>query len=369
MFECTYCDLTFNEKKLFSAHQKTKRCLNHRYLGFTCKKCLKSITGYDNALNHTTNCDEPESTQPTDKLIKVINQLAEHFKMTINFENGLDEGTITFQKTVVYKHPSILTHGIPIAAKPTLFYKTLEKLSIDNADSIIGSHNLYLNDMHHKILRLNDSFQHLGAKCNFEELCKILWLNSPTSCFQLYENRVYILDKVQCQNQNGQKWYGDTFTLTPGETIVKCVWHADPYLKQFYKKLSVLIKDLLNLYLVLGNWCLKKKKIKIVSLDECDAVLSDVMEEFHNTNLVTNLKLFSLYESFFPRFKQLLVKWLRPNKYSNIEYIYKDEAIPFFEDISLMELVDPSLTGGNYYYLMYYILPDYEKPIFLSKHK
>ena len=71
--------------------------------------------------------------------------------------------------------------------------------------------------------------------------------------------------------------------------------------------------------------------------------------------------------------------------HSNIKHVFKDELLPssygeslawprgpkvshsmINEEFSLMNMNDLDLTG-NYYCLMYYILPDSEKNIFLSK--
>jgi hypothetical protein len=184
---------------------------------------------------------------------------------------------------------------------------------------------------------------------------------------------IYILGKIQCQNDDQQKWFGDTFILKEsGEKIVKCVWYKDPQLKHFFSSLTPLIKDLLNLYLKLGNWALKQKKIRFKqTTDEFqpkDRILADLMVEYNLLNLVENLQKLSSYETFYPIFKNLLDQKLKgSNLHSNIEHVFKDEIQPSDETTSLMTMSDPELTTGNYHYLMDYILPQSEKTIFRSK--
>jgi hypothetical protein len=222
----------------------------------------------------------------------------------------------------------------------------------------MGSHNNYLNSVDFKIIRLTEAFQFQSVKYGFEDLLKFAWFNSGDhGCFQLKDDIVYILGKIQCQNNEGQKWFGDTFNLKKNEKIVKCVWYQDPQLKQFFALSKSLLKDLLNLYLNLGNWALKQKKIKFTSSSDLNSkykTIVDVMVEYNFLNLVENIKKLDSYETFHSTFKNLLNK----NKgiiFDNIQHIFKDKDLPspwISEEFSLMTLNNPEYVDGNYYYLM-----------------
>jgi hypothetical protein len=370
MYTCDYCDIVFKEKRLLVTHQRTKKCITHRSIGFTCQKCCKNIIGYDNTLKHVMECKEKIEDDYT-SVTTLMNQLSLRYKVNLTMEGNF-EGRIDFKRVFNYSHPTELEHGVEVPQRPYLFSRALNKY-IDR--QIMGSHNLYLNDIQHKILRLSDTFQFMGVKYGFEKFLNILWLETSMPCFHLKDQQdIYILGKIQCQNDDQQKWFGDTFILKEsGEKIVKCVWYKDPQLKHFFSSLTPLIKDLLNLYLKLGNWALKQKKIRFKqTTDEFqpkDRILTDLMVEYNLLNLVENLQKLSSYETFYPIFKNLLDQKLKgSNLHSNIEHVFfKDEIRPSDETTSLMTMSDPELTTGNYYYLMDYILPQSEKTIFRSK--
>lgn len=366
MFDCTYCNLSFEERRVLLNHQKTKKCITHRNIGFTCQKCFKNIKGYDNTIKHVENCNENITE---DGLIQaLINQLSLRYNVDLNFSNK-NEGQINFKRVNNYIHPKKLEGGINVPLKPHLFTKTLNK----NLDAqIMGSHGHYLNDIFNQILRLSDTIQFLSVKYDFTTLLSILWLDTPIECFHLKNDDIYVLGKVQAQNIEGQKWFGDTFILKDDENISKCVWYKDPQLKYFFLNLNPLLKDILNLYLSLGNWILKQKKIKFKSTkDNYEKIIADVMEEYNLSNLVENIQKLSSYETFKSVFNNLLNQKKNGSLlHSNIQHVFKDEMLPLpliDEHFSLMTMNDPEFNGGNYYYLMDYILPKEEKVIFRSK--
>lgn len=370
MFECKYCDLTFQDKKLLVLHHKTKKCLTHRHVGFVCQKCFQLIKGYENTLNHVSECKTQLSEEGM--LISLVNQLSLKYETTITFENK-NSGTINFKLMNLYKHPLKLTYGIMVPQRPHLFFKTLYKYT---DDQIMESCTLYLNDMYNKILRLSDTFQFLSVKYNTSELLNILWINTPYSGIYLKDEELYILGRIQCQNNEGQKWFGDTFILKEGEKIVKCLWTKDPQLKLFFNYLKILLKDVLNLYLVLGNWSLKQKKIKFKAKDDHlykNNIIQNVMEEFKLTTLIKNIQNLNCYETFYSTIQNLIKKkWSiePPILHTNIQQVFKDnQTIPLNENqyMSLMDMKDPELIGENYNSLLYYVLPEYDKKIFASK--
>ena len=66
MFNCTYCNLVFDEKKIFLAHQKTKKCLNHRQIKFVQDNHSCSKKGVIRGLHYQ---DSPNQQA---KLVRVI---------------------------------------------------------------------------------------------------------------------------------------------------------------------------------------------------------------------------------------------------------------------------------------------------------
>lgn len=366
MFECIHCNLFFEEKRLLINHNKTKKCMVHKNLNFSCKKCFKSFQGYDNSINHVNSCQEQISEK--EMVIEIANKLSSHYQVDIIFDDDLN-GVIKFKKIYNYIHPNKLNQGINIPQKQHMFEKIIKKSTDAN---ILGSHNLYLNDIYNKIFRLNDTFQLLSLKYNFIQVFQIIFFDSM-SCFYLKDNDIYVLGKIQCQNNDCKKWFGDTFVLkNEEEKIVKCIWYKDPYLKQFFSLLNPLLKDLLNLYLNLGNWSLKKKKIKLRNNDNISSNISSVMEEFNLTNLIETIKILSTYDTFYSLLKENILKKdkINSNLFTNILNVFKDEILPstfINEELSLMTMNEPDFVGGNFYHLMYYILPESEKLIFKSK--
>jgi hypothetical protein len=368
MFECTFCDISFEDKKLFLAHQKTKKCIIHRHVKFSCDKCLKTIKGYDNTLRHVENCKQVLSEK--DQLIAYLNGLSDKFELTLKFETETS-GSIDFKKINKYVHPKKFKDGVNIPQKFGLFRKALNKYS---DEQFLGSHNLYLNDTFHKIFRISEGFQFLAVKCTFEELFVKLWCNS--NMFYFKDETLYVLGKVQCENEEGQKWFGDTFVLKENEKIVKCVWFKDPDVKRFFLSLSPLLKDILNLYLNLANWALKQKKIKFKGnltqekRSEITNKINETMVEYSLTILVDNIQKFYNYGTFCTTFHKIVVPQIQGlHLPSNVQHIFKDDLLPQLlpEEFSLMSLNDPDLAGGNFDHLMEYILPECEKEIFRSK--
>jgi hypothetical protein len=301
-----------------------------------------------------------------------LGQLALNFDVDLIVDDENKEGTIKFKKINNYKHPSKMDIGLNLPKRIHYFTKTLEK----HTDSqILGSHNLYLNDIHNKISRLSEPFQFLSVKYSFKDLMNLVWFDTTTTCFQFKDDIPYILGKVQCQNSEGKKWFGDTFILKENEKIIKCIWYKDPELKQFFTCLKFLVKDILNLYLNLGDKGLKQKKINLKSVDVSSLrhkVISNLLIEKNLSNLVENIQKLESYDTFYPIFKNLLDQKKKDGLilHSNIEHIFKDELLPSFlteEECSLMTMNDPEFVGGNYFYLMDHILSENEKLIFRSK--
>jgi len=371
MYECIHCNLFFEDKKALSTHQRSKKCTAHREIGFVCQKCFCFVKGYSSILDHVTSCKEhiPETEGV---LVSLINQLSSKYSLELRYDDDTKTcGTISFTQRNNYTHPKNLDCGINVPPKMHLFQKTLSKY---DDKQHIGSHDRYINDVYHKICRLSDTFQFMAVKYSFNDLMNVLWLETTTPCFHIKDDIIYILGKVQCQDEQDQKWFGDTFILEENEQIVKCVWYKDPRLKHFFAALAVLLKDVLNLYLDLGNWALNHKKIKLTpiktTISEATSTLSSIMTEYNFNNLVDNIKILNSYETFYPIFKNLVEKKLKGSMlHTNIRHVFKDEdkdrlASPNEE--SLMNMSDRELTGSRYY-LMHYILPKSEKKIFLSK--
>jgi hypothetical protein len=370
MFECTYCNIVFEEKKNLVTHQKTKKCTVHRYIGFICQKCFIYIKGYDNILKHVENCSTENSQ--FNELTALIYPLSLKYNLSVVYnDNTNNEGSIIFKQMNNYIHPSKLNCGMNIPQKIYLFNKYITKYS---NEQVMGNYNLYLNDVCNKILRLSDVFQFMSVKNNLVDLLTLLFIDGNTSPITIKDNIVYILGKVQCQNSDGQKWFGDTFILGEDEKVVKCVWYKDSQMKQFFKCLTPLLRDILNLYLKLGNYVLKQKKIKFKSIskdfDTTSKIITECITEYNYSNLVDNIKILYSYDSFYSVFENLLNQKIKGlNLHSNIQHSFKDEKLPSYvcEEFSLMTINDTELVGGNYYYLMDYILPPSEKIIFRSK--
>lgn len=366
MFECTYCNLFYEEKKILLAHQKTKKCKAHRQINFICKKCFNVYSGYENILKHVETCE----TVCNDHLFSIINQLSSTYSLDIKY-NKENEGTIHFKKLNVYKHPKCMYSSIILPQKIHLFYKSIGKY---DDIKILGSHNGYINDINHKIFRLGDAFQLLCIKYTFKDLMDLLWSpSSSMSCFCI-KNDIYILGQVQCKNEINQKWFGDTFILKENENVNKCIWYKDPSLKQFFSLLNPLLKEILNLYLNLCNWILKKKKIAFKfnkeEVHKSYCRIDEIIEEYNLQNLVENIQILNCYSTFSSLFKPLLEHYKNTPYmlHTNIQHVFKDELLPsaINEEYSLMTMSDHELTR-NYFYLMDYILPESEKKIFRSK--
>jgi len=372
MIECTYCDLIFEDKKHLGMHQKTKKCVAHRNIGFVCQKCFKCIKGYENTLNHVDKCKENLTEEGTLKAL--INQLSLKYNVDLKLDEDANSGMLTFKKLNNYIRPNNVVYDVNVPQKPHLFQKYLDKYT---TEQIIGGHNLYINDLHHKIFRVSDAFQFLSIRYTFEDLFNLLWVKTTTPCIYHKDGDIYLLGKVQCRNDDeGRKWFGDTFLLKSGENVVKCVWYQDNHLTQLFSCFRYILKDLLNLYLTLGNWALKQEKIKIKGKDDLKTkmcMIADVIVKYNLENLVDTIQKLNSYDTFVSHIKKTLTTQ-GSILHSNIEHVFKDDITlsPIIDDdLSLMNMGDPKLIGstisGNYYHLMYYILPEPERKIFLSK--
>lgn len=367
---CDYCNLVFENKKLLMLHQKTKKCVVHREIGFVCQKCFKYIKGYENTLSHVNECNENLTEEGI--LRALINQLSLKYDVSLNLDDDTNSGVLTFKKLNNYIHPHNVMNGVNVPQKIHLFQKHLAKYT---TDQIIGDYNLYINDLHHKIFRSIDIFQFLSVRYAFEDFLNLLWVKTTTPCISISGN-IYLLGKVQCQNNEGKKWFGDTFLLKQGEQVVKCVWYQDNDLTQLFSCFRYILKDLLNLYLSLGNWALKQEKIKLKGKTDLKTKLgtiADVIIKHNLKNLVDTIQILNSYETFSTLVKKILMSQ-STILHSNIDHIFKDDmTLPpiIDEDLLLMNMGNPNLirstVNGNCYHLMHYILSDSERKIFLSK--
>lgn len=368
MLECQYCNLSFTEKKLLAAHQKTKKCTTHRFVYFQCRNCFISISGYDNAMAHQTLC---QSTEPdANKLIAAFIEQMKQFKFDIKYNHNQEnaEGQITFKKTNNYQHPTNLESGLVCPQKFSLYQKTYQH----SDDLILGSNNLYLNDIFFKILRISDASQLLACKYDWSVFIDTMFFDSPFSVFNLKEDSIFVLGKIQCENQNGDKWYSDTFELKKDEKLVKLFWYRDSDLRQTFTNFGILVKDLLNLYLELGNQLLKKEKISFKKIKEEDTTerIKNVFCKYNLSLLVQNIQKMGDYdifrETFMNKIKQQQQQVSTP--FDNLKYTFKEEVLPakLNEAYSLMNMSNIELKN-NFHYLMYYILPDNEKQMFVHK--
>ncbi|AHL67575.1 hypothetical protein DH26_gp082 [Chloriridovirus anopheles1] len=129
-----------------------------------------------------------------------------------------------------------------------------------------------------------------------------------------------------------------------------------------------MVKDLLNLYLDLGNQVLRKEKItfKTVKKEEDTVeIIKNVMAKYNLSLLVENIRNLSDYIIFRESFESRIIT---SSRFDNIKYVFKDELLPvkLNEEYSLMNMSTFELTK-NFHFLMHYILPDSEKAIYLSK--
>jgi hypothetical protein len=361
---CSYCNLGFIDKKKLTIHQKTKKCLVHRHIGFTCQKCFAAVTGYDNIVQHVQHCDATETLATV--IVSVVDLLQRYDLEAVVVFDSCDNGTIHFKQVCKYVHSVSNTTDTSskmckLLKRPALWMKAAEKY-------VRCEFYNYINDVFNNMLRLSDTFQILVFKHPWIEVFRKLWVDTPTPCVIQVDQDFYILSKVQCRNSHGQKWFGDTTLLNEDETVFRRVWTKDPGLKNFSLLLQSLLKDALNLFLILGNWILKKKKIKFKkSTNPVDglALIDASLHEFGLGNLVENIKTLDDYDRWFEGTRHLIPTSLC--KYANVEDVFESEGAFGIAAISLMNMNNPELTGSNYDHLMHYVLQECEKHIFLSK--
>ncbi|ABF82042.1 hypothetical protein MIV012R [Invertebrate iridescent virus 3] len=372
MFECTHCDLHFESKSKLATHQKTKKCTAHRFLGFTCQKCWDHVKGYENALNHVAKCGQ--KLQTFEGIQALVAQLALHYKCEVVFDHENGKGQINFQKVFNYTHPSNLQEmREPIEPRSMhVWYKMLRKYS---DQYLLGGHGLYLNDINYTLFRLSDAFKFLAAKYDARTLLKMLWIEPTYKLFHVKDGIVYVLGKIQSQTQEGRKWFGDTFCLQRNETIVKCLWYRDPTLEQLWSNTIPLLKEILNLYLDLGTWLLKRKNIKLKNDHKihhnCKTIIENVFKEYDVTNLIENITVLNSRQTFTTMFREILTQHQKDLRLpSNIHHVFKDDLLPSSlggQEFSLMTMTEQKISGGNQYHLMYHILPESERPMFETK--
>jgi hypothetical protein len=363
-----------------------------------------AVTGYDNILQHVQDCDVIENCDVIETQIGAVRNMRKHvasvvaqlercdFETTVVFDDSSgDGGVIHFKQVCKYTHPKLSTSDTAskickLVKRPALWMKAV-------VDRQVEVNNHYINDVFNNMLRLSETFQILAFKHKWVEVFRQLWVDTPTPCVIRYNQDFYILSKVQCRNSQGQKWFGDTSLLNEDEIVVRRVWTKDPGMKHFSSLLQSLLKDVLNLFLTFGNWVLKQKKIKLKKttlFDEGDVLIGASLNEFGLSNLVDNIKLLDDYDQWFEVTNKLVpdcvrnpAPAIRPvpsrvgttlgkgadlRRYENVEDIFEDEGkLSGIPPISLMNMNNPELTGANYNHLMYYVLQDCEKNIFLSK--
>jgi hypothetical protein len=353
MPDCGYCDLDFDNETVLALHRKTKKCRIHRNIAFTCRTCLTPVLGYENTLRHVAAC-ETKKDATIDSVVELVNRMNLGYNLTVD-----SSGTLLYDKVNDYLHPLNLHCGATVPQKPYLIAKALAKHDVKD---VLGCHNLYMNDMFNKILRLTDTYQLMCLKYDFETSMTMLWSSSTYPTIIRRDDSFYILGKVQAQNTNGdKKWYG--------ETVVKFVWFKDPRLAEFFKCMRPLLGDILNLFLRMADWALKKNKIKLKGDKDHEPIIAKTMEEFNLTNLIDNIKKLNCYDTFYSTVAKILAKEEPAALHTNVQHVFKDEsAEPFcIVEESLMNMKVPNEISGNMHHLVLYVLPENEKPIFKAK--
>jgi hypothetical protein len=388
LYICEYCDLSFAERKLLLSHQKTKKCTLHRNLLFKCRKCLVEITGYANGLAHAETCDvfgEVNLQRFVSALKAQANQsgfdveeTAQEFRAVPNpsgigrcLPGGQTVGSVVLRIKArnIYTHPEGIACKVGITVPQKLYL--IKKLIAKPLDVIRASvpPKGYFNDVFSQILNQSELAQILALKLSREEFSQS-WLNSAYPSLIKKQGEFYALSKVQCKDELGRKWFGDTSLLSDKEHVHRLVWAKDVLLRQTFCNFYPILKDLVNLYLILGKQALKKEKIKTKEVQE--AGLIDVLSAHGLTNLVENIQMLSNYDLFFSHWEKNVASSVET--YDNVEQVFSEENLPakfgdHFNYCSLMNLSDQELTDNAYYHLMHHVLPESEKPIFAKKDK
>jgi hypothetical protein len=279
-------------------------------------------------------------------------------------------GTITFEKLNEYVHPYDLNDQDHTTHKREDARSYLKASTQRTENELTGRHLMYLNDVGSESVRISESFKAMSIKTDFIGLMRAFWFDSANSPIFNNDYGTYVLGRVQCQNSDGRKWYGDTRTLKPFEKVVKCVWYRDDNFYKFYTYMQPLITDVFNVYLLMGNWALKKKKISFKVDSHSDQIIKNILEEFGLTNLANNLRCLATREIFLDKLRDL-PKTTR-KLYTNMRHVFEDaaqgEEDQDYENMSLMNLREHhELSSGNNYHLILYVLPPEEKLLFASK--
>lgn len=365
MFICEYCDISFVDRKLLLSHQKTKKCTVHRNLLFKCRKCLVEVTGYSNGLAHAETCDVlGEVDLP--RFVSAVKARAVQSGFSVE-ETAGESGSVVLRIGVrnVYRHPQVTARKVGIAVPQKLYL--VKKLMAKHLEVV--PQKGYFNDVFSQILNQSELAQFFALKLSCEEFSQN-WLNSAYPSLIKKQGEYYALSKVQCRDELGRKWFGDTSLLSDNEHVHRLVWAKDVSLRQTFCNFYPILKDLVNLYLVLGKQALKKENIKTKEVQE--AGLVDVLSAHGLANLVENIKMFSNYDIFFSHWQKNVASSVET--YDNLEQVFGAENLSAkFGDhsnyCSLMNLSDQALTDNAYYHLMYHVLPDCEKQIFAQKQK
>lgn len=391
MHKCDYCELDFASKKLLQCHQKTKKCTVHRRVRFTCEKCFASFKGYENLLNHINKCDVVLSAD--EALAAALKETLRVFGRVPSNNTDLNTGILKFEKPNLYTHlkPVEEEEDEPLLAAPTIsgYAKILKNYS---TKQLADPGNLTLNDCRSKALRISDRFQIESVRSDFQTLMKAFWLSTPNAAVRKIDGVVHVLDRVQCQNSStGRKWTGDTGTTRPEETVIKCVWRKDPEFKKFYAYLRPLVMDVFNLYMSMGAQALKKKRVYFKGGEDpktASRTIASAMDNLNLKHLVDNLKILGDYDVFRECMKRATMvdpHHTRDALYTNIEHVFEeagaksspaayrsqrwsqpDDVDQFYSLMTMREHHD-LLHDRVDYLLVYHVLADDERLLFLSK--
>lgn len=361
MNKCVYCNLSFQDKKTLASHQKTKKCLAHRHLLFTCTKCLARILGYENSIEHTRSCAEtPPASGTIDYFLALINASGGTEFSISALSRSVDEINISVTRKKIYTHPISINMGITAPLKLNALQKTLAK------PDILGSHGTYINDVFSTILNTSEPIACLSSKEPFARVVE-MWLEGPCPSVWVHENQVYAIAAVQCQSDEGHKWSTDTSRLSPTDSVARLTFMRDPELARLFSNFSLVVKDMLNLYIGLAKQVFRKEKIKKAEAAQLDAVFA----KYPAVNLLAaNIKCASEQNRFAAVMSDALQRRGQVERFHNLRYVFSQELLPlklFHSDAySLMSLHDHELSDHVKTALMY-VLPESERVIFSHK--
>lgn len=263
-----------------------------------------------------------------------------------------------------YNHSPLKKKYVSAPERWSSFKSRLSNPDID----IKGAHGTYLTDIFNQIYRMSDIIKILASKYPWDLFVDIVWFDISFHTFQIKDNVVYFLGKVECENAKGMIWFGDSYTLNEDDRVIKCYWYKDSDLKSTFSNFRVLVKEMLNFYLKFACLVLKKEKIKIRdSYHKQEKTIEDCLEKHKLNHLVSNLKNLNCYTTFYNTF-YAKINNIKPIIFTNVNNVFIDEPINTISDEnqSIMCLSDYDLRG-YYKHLMMHVLTELEQALFLSK--